>query len=35
MATKQYKIFLDDKLIGTTEFEKADHRWELSLDKFT
>lgn len=24
MTTKQYDIFLDDKLIGTTEFEKAD-----------
>lgn len=24
MKTKQYKLFLDDKLIGTTEFEKAD-----------
>jgi len=24
MTTKQYDIFLDDKLIGTTELEKAD-----------
>lgn len=24
MRTKQYDIFLEDKLIGTTEFEKAD-----------
>ena len=24
MTTKQYKLFLNEKLIGTTEFEKAD-----------
>lgn len=24
MATKQYEIFLEDKVIGTTELEKAD-----------